>query len=183
MPTSVTVQSGSMVRGNWAGKILLPMIQGRSGRASSIGYQQGVAVGSMTSINDDAPGGRHYACNVTQSLNDGFPASPCLSITAPGFWRFRWVVKPGPRAIYVWAQQNSTGSANRPSMVVNENPAVGLNYALSASAPDGQGWQQVGPITFTANGTGVVWVELHNNFYAPLPPAISASMFDHIITT
>jgi hypothetical protein len=151
----------------------------RMGEQSTVGALQGICLGGPTSYLSDGSFGRHLQIGVTQSYADGFPSTPCLSLQQPGFWRFRWVVKSGPRAVYVWAQQNSTGSAARPSMVVKSNSVVGLSSDLSASAPNGAGWQQIGPINFTATGNGIVWVELHNNLIS----ARSASLFDHIITT
>jgi hypothetical protein len=161
-----------------ASEITYGATRDRVGTQATVGALQGISLGGPTSINGDTPMGRHLQVGVTQSLTEGFLSPPSLKLDVPGFWRFRWVVKAGPRAIYVSAKQNSTGSY-RPSMVVRKNSVVGLTADLSASAPDGVGWQQVGPITFTATGNGVVWVELHNN----QTTAISASLFDHIITT
>lgn len=183
MPQSVTNESGSIVRGNWTGKMQLYSTHNRAGESSGIGFLQGIAMGSYTSVRGDSQGGKHLQIGVTKSISDGFPASPSLMLTVPGSWRFRWAVKSGPRSVYVWAMQNSTGSANRPSMIIKSNSEVGLNADLSASAAEGEGWKQVGPINFTATGNGVVWVELHNNYYNPAPPVVSASYFDHIITT
>lgn len=143
-----------------------------------MGAVQAISLGGPTSYLSDSPNGRHLQVGVTQSLDEGFPTAPCLSLQIPGFWRFRWSIKTGQRAIYVWANQNSTGSY-RPSVVIRSNALVGMTADLSASAADGPGWQQIGPINFTATGNGVVWVELHNNNTAN----VSASLFDHIITT
>ena len=143
------------------------------------GFLQGISLGSPTSIAGDTPMGRHLQVGVTQSLGEGFPAPPSLQLNVPGFWRFRWSVKAGPRAIYVSAKQNSTGSVYRPSVILKQNNAVGLTADVSASAAAGADWQQI-PMAFTATGNGVVWVELWNNntamFNAP-------AFFDHIITT
>jgi hypothetical protein len=112
-------------------------------------------------------------------LGEGFLSPPSLKLEIPGFWRFRWVVKAGPRAIYVSAKQNATGSVYRPSVILKQNNDVGLTADLSASAAYSPDWQQI-PMAFTATGNGVVWVELWNNntamFNAP-------AFFDHIITT
>lgn len=183
MPQSVTNLSESVVRGNWSGRTQIYGIHNRGGETSANSFLQGIALSSNTSYDGEATAGRHLQVSITQSLGEGFPSAPCISLERAGFWRFRWAVKAGPRAAYVWAQQNSTGSVYRPSMVVKNNPNVGLDSDLSASAGEGPGWQQVGPITFTATGNGVVWVELHNNYTGAVPPAISASYFDHIITT
>ena len=143
------------------------------------GYVQGISLGGPTSIHGDAPMGRHLQIGVTQSLTEGFLNPPSLQLDIPGFWRFRWVVKAGPRAIYVSAKQNSTGSIYRPSVKVKKNSAVGLATDLTASAAAGGDWQQI-PIAFTATGNDVVWVELwNNNTNAFNTPAF----FDHIITT
>lgn len=178
MPTSITILSGSFVRANWAGKYRLAAHSDKNDTPKVIGFHKGIALSSMTGIGGDSPMGQHLQMYVTKSLNEGFPSAPSLEMTQPTSWRFRWSVKAGPRAVYVWASQNSTGSF-RPSMVVRSNSEVGLNADISASAPDGAGWQQIGPINFTATGNGMVWVELHNNNYAHA----SASYFDHIITT
>ncbi len=179
MPTSITHLSGSAVRGNLSGRaVTVGVRHSRMGESSTIGALEGIYLGGMSSINGDSTT-RHLQVGITQSYADGFPSAPCLSLQVPGFWRFRWSVKSGQRSVYVWAQNNSTGSAYRPSMVVKANPVVGLNADLSASAPNGVGWTQIGPITFTPTGAGVVWVELHNN----QTTAPSASLFDHIITT
>jgi len=180
MPTSIINQSGSIVRGNRASRIFITIgaIHNRMGEASTIGALQGICLGGVSSINGHSMT-RHLQVGVTQSYDDGFLSAPCLCLTQPGFWRFRWSVKNGPRAVYVWAKNDSTGSKYRPSMVVKSNPQVGLMSDISACAEDGAGWKQIGPINFIANGNGVVWVELHNNQVT----APSASYFDRIITT
>ena len=143
------------------------------------GYMQGISLGGPTSIHGDAPMGNHLQSGVTQSLTEGFPSPPSLELDVPGLWRFRWSIKAGPRAIYVSAKQNATGSAFRPSIIIRRNSAVGLNADLSASAAYGPDWQQI-PMAFTATGNGVVWVELWNNNTAMFN---SPAFFDHIITT
>ncbi len=185
----MTDLSGSLVRGNSAGRVTSFMgNRARISVQSSKGVLRGICLGGLTGIDGDTSLGRHLQVGVTQSIVEGSPSPPSLQLTIPGFWRFRWVITPGQRRISVYTKQNSTGSY-RPSLVVKANSSVGIANDLSGSAPDGTGWQTIGPIVFTATGTGVVWVELHNNeigMYNNLFPAVAynnPAYFDHIVTT
>lgn len=142
------------------------------------GYLQGINLGP-TSIHGDSPMGRNLQVGVTQSLTEGLPSPPSLQLDIPGFWRFRWAVKAGARAIYVSAKQDISSGSYRPSMIVRNNPQVGLYTDLSGSAASAAGWQQI-PLSFTATGNGVVWVELCNNDTSNYN---NPAFFDHIITT
>lgn len=212
--------SGSMVRGDLAGKMALsysfyenrqqlfsgsqqPFIfsldnkqltsgsiaaikQTRDDEAEprSVGFLQGLAFGAPTTIDGGGSFGRHMQVGVNRENNDGTPAAPSLRLDYPGMWRFRWVVKNGNRSISVSARQNSTGSF-RPSMIVRKNPGIQIFNDISASAPDGAGWVNMGPITFTASGSDVVWVELHNNNHGVMNMEgvllSQPAFFDHIV--
>lgn len=117
---------------------------------------------------------------ISKNTSDGNPSSPCLSVDVPSSWRFRWVVQPGNRSIYALAKQNSTGSVFRPRMTLKSNPNVGLTNDVSGSAPQAAGWVQIGPLSFVATATDVVWVELSNNAYSQ---SFEPALFDHIITS
>ena len=147
-----------------------------------IGALQGISLGGPTSINGDGTFGRHLQVGVTQSMSDGNPAAPCLSLDIPGMWRFRWVVKAGTRTINVNVKQAGTifTSSLRPTVVVKANPNIGLNTDISGSAVASQGWVTIGPISFIATTSGVTWVELHNNNTNEIN---TPTLFDHIVTT
>lgn len=158
-------------------------------RRGAYGYAQGIAfTGNVTSMNSDAPGGKHYQIGVGKNTTDGSPLAPCLQLDYPGSWRFRWVIKGPAKTVSVQTKQNSTGSY-RPSMVVKANPDIGIPFDVSASAADGGGWILIGPISVNPTGTGSVWVELHNNNVV-YPTAgyennetLHPALFDHIVTT
>jgi len=168
-----------------ASKIDYPFVGGTSSSLSNAcvnGWMQGISLGGPTSINGDGTFGRHMQVGVSKNTISGSPSAPCLSLDIPGMWRFRWVVKPGIRSIYVNTKQVTTilTSSLRPSIVVKANPDFGLIADVSASAATSQDWVTIGPLSFTATGTGATWVELHNNnvneFNTP-------TLFDHIIVT
>jgi len=147
-----------------------------------IGALQGVNIGGPASMDGSTAFGRNYQVGVSKSTIIGSPSAPCLSLDIPGMWRFRWVVKPGVRAIYVNTKQVTTvfTSSLRPSIVVKANPDIGLNADISASAATSQDWVTIGPLSFVATGTGVTWVELHNNNTNELN---TPAFFDHIVGT
>lgn len=153
--------------------------KGFPGRGT-VGQLQGISYsGTSTSIiGNDSTNGRHMQTGVRENTTDGSPAAPSLQLDFPGFWRFRWVVKAGTHSITVQTKQVAN-TAPFPSMIVKANPAVGLSSDLSASSAGGTGWTVIGPISFAFTGTGVVFVELHNNCLAYDSPAL----FDHIVIT
>jgi len=173
--------SGSFVRGNSSGRFFTPAaVKDRMSSYGSIGTVKGVQMGmALTSYTGDASLGKGFQSQISKSMNEGSPSTPCLSINVPGMWRFRWVVKTGARSIYVLAKQNSTGSVNRPSLIVKSNLNVGLQNDISGSAADGNNWISIGPVSFTSTGTDVVWVELWNNNYVTYE---TPALFDHIVT-
>jgi len=177
------------LKGDKAGSIPLFSYGNKSkmGGQTVIGALKGIAFsGVPTTYLDDGTFGRHMQVGVTQSMSEGNPSSPCLQLTYTGFWRFRWVIKPGPRSIYINAKQPHFLSGSfpyvnvfyPPSIIVKSNSSVGLNADISSSATVGQEWVQIS-VSFTATGTGVCWVELWNNntneYNTP-------AFFDHIIT-
>ena len=151
------------------------------GIQSVIGALKGISMGGPTSYLSDGTFGRHMQVGVTQSYNQGSPSPPCLQITYPGFWRFRWVVQVGPRSIYVNALQPTTLAYNYPpSIVVKANPAVGLYSDVTSSVANAQTWTTMGPTSFVASAKGVVWVELWNNNTNEYD---TPCYFDHIVAT
>ena len=173
--------SGSFVKGNFSGRLgSLPGNRDIAGTTRGAFTLSGIHMGGPTSVRGDTSFGRHMQIGVVKNTTDGNPSSPSLSLLIPGMWRFRWVVKAGTRSISIYAKQNSTGSAFRPSLIVKANPNVGLNNDISGSAPAGSGWQTIGPVSFTSTGTDVVWVELWNN---NLNTISQPALFDHIVAT
>lgn len=171
------LQSGSLA--------FVSMRLDNEGEPRSSGFLQGIAFGSPTTIDGGGSFGRHMQVGVNRENGDGTPSAPSLRLDYPGnMWRFRWVVKNGNRSISVSAKQNSTGSF-RPSMIIRKNPNIQIFNDISASAPDGAGWVNIGPITFTASGSDVVWVELHNNNYGTAlifgANQLAPAFFDHIV--
>jgi hypothetical protein len=154
---------------------------------SIVGWNLGLSLGGPGSmVGDDTSGIRHMNMTMQKNTTEGSPNSPCLEIGQPGFWRFRWVVKPGQRRIAVRAKQvKAVADPNwRPSMVIKANRNVGLNSDVTVLAPAGMDWVLIGPYVFTATGTDVVYVELHNNLYMNENPLQeSKAFFDHIIVT
>jgi len=146
---------------------------------------QGINLGGPSSIvGDDSIGFRNLQVGIGKNITDGNPNSPCLEIAQPGMWRFRWVVKPGQRRISVLCKQVKSATGQRPTMILKRNTAVGLNSDITVTAPAGSGWVNIGPYTFTATGTGVVYVELRNNlFMNECPLQESKALFDHIVVT
>jgi hypothetical protein len=162
--------SGSFNRGNDTGRFSTPVaINSNVTTYGSVGAVKGVMLGMVTPL----------PSQISKDTIDGSPNAPCLSIDVPSYWRFRWVVKAGIRSVYILANQNSTGSLNRPSMIVKSNPNIGLANDVVGTAADGAGWIPIGPLSFTSLGSDVVWVELWNNNYVLQTPAL----FDHIITS
>jgi hypothetical protein len=148
----------------------------------NIGYNNAVCLGGPTSADGDGTFGRHIQVGLKRNDSDGSPLSqtPCLQLTYPGLWRFRWSVQAGVRSLYINAKQPDNGiSGQRPMMVVKANPSVGLSADLMMSSAAGSDWLTIGPLTFTATAAGMVWVEVHNHCQTSNYPAL----FDHIVTT
>jgi hypothetical protein len=143
-----------------------------------VGIFNNISMGGFTDNYGDA--GKSLQSGVVQNTTEGSPSSPCLQITTPGFWRFKWTVAAGARSISVSAKQTGTTTpTTRPSLIVKSNSSIGLSADISGSAANSQGWVTIGPVSFTATGAGVTWVELHNNAFMMETPAY----FDHIVAT
>jgi len=148
--------------------------------ASVVGFNQGINLGGPTSlIGDDSYGVRHLQYAITKNTTEGNPSAPCLELSHPGMWRFRWVIKPGTRRISIRTKQIRSVSNQRPSLTIKANSVVGLNSDLVVYAPSGTDWVDIGPVVFTATGTDMVWVEIRNNLQLFNSPAY----FDHIVAT
>lgn len=168
-----------LVKGNLSGRF--SPFTGRTSlpiSASCIGVLQGINLGGPTStIGDDTWGVRNLSPMITRNNTQGNPNSPCLELTAPAMWRFRWVVKPGQRQLSIRAKQIKTFPGQRPTLIIKKNSNVGINIDIKATAPEGIDWVVIGPIIFTATGTDVVNVEVHNN----LQIQSCSAFFDHIV--
>ena len=151
-----------------------------AGSQGVVGALQGINLGGPTAMYQDNGFGRHLQTGVRKESVEGNPASPCLALDYPGFWRFRWGVTPGTRTIAVFAKQVSNVTGKRPSLIVKANPALGVNSDVSGAVGSGAGWGTIGPITVTPSGTGALWVELHNN---DTDTFSSPAFFDHIVAT
>ena len=169
-------------------------LRDRVSEPRSYGFVQGISLGGPLSSDSNANSGKIMTVGLNKENIQGNPSAPSMRLDYPSSWRFRWVVTPGARSITCLAQQNSTSSISgsfRPSMTVKSNPSIGLNYDISASAPNGNGWQTIGPINFTVTSTDQVWIELRNNNYAIpslngyllTPISSSSAYFDNITTT
>jgi len=117
---------------------------------------------------------------IAKEENEGYPSPPCLRLDYPGFWRFRWGIFPGQQSISIWTKQVSNVSGYRPQIVVKANPEFGVLSDQTATAPEGTGWVQIGPLTLTASQAGWVWVELWNrDTYTFNSPCY----FDHLVSS
>jgi hypothetical protein len=121
--------------------------------------------------------GRNLSVGVSKEVAEGNPGTPCLVLKYPGMWRFRWAVTAGARTIRVDCKQ-AYNAADYPSIIVKAS-SFGPSSDVTATSGGGTGWVTIGPASFTATGTGVVWVELWNNLKRNDAPCY----FDHIITT
>jgi hypothetical protein len=188
--SSGRTSSTTTVKGDKSGRVIsLGVYSNKVSEPKCHGFAQGIAFSAPTTIDGAGSFGRHMQVGVNQDTTQGSPSPPSLRLDFPGnMWRFRWVTKEGARSISVLSMQNSTGSY-RPSMIIKANPNIGLNNDLSASAANGSGWVNIGPIMFTSLAPDVVWVELHNNNYglsnlnaSGNPEFVKTpAYFDHII--
>jgi hypothetical protein len=149
--------------------------------ASMVPVLKGIAMGAPGSANgDDGFGMINYVFGMSKDTTEGSPGAPCIRMQYPSMFRFRWVVKPGQRRIAIRAKQAKIYSTiQRPSLIVKANPSVGIPSDIVAYAPDSSDWVLIGPTIFTATGTGMVFVEIHNNLLMSDSPAF----FDHIVAT
>lgn len=182
MPISTATGSLAMVVGGKAFRAInLAMRDSVMAEAISIGYARMTQIGGPAGYNSDVSFGRGLATGVEKNTTDGSPLSnaPSLRMVYPGMWRFRWSVRAGQRSVYVNAKQTFNTSNDRPSLIIKANPDVGLSTDVILTAADSSDWVTIGPATFTATATGMVWVELWNNCQISDCPA----SFDHIVTT
>lgn len=151
-------------------------LRGKGG-VGMAGAAKGIALGG--SLGWSTAGmtfGRVMQVGAIRDDTEGNPGTPSLKLTYPGFWRFRWVVRAGSRSIQVNVKQADNRSPY-PSLIVKANSDVGVSSDLTTTSTGGAGWVVVGPLTFTATATGLLWVELWNNTtYEPAP-----CFFDHIV--
>ena len=156
-------------------------IRDRVGEQGVVGALKGISLGGVSDWLGNSFA-RHLQPGVRQETVDGDPATPCLALDYPGFWRFRWGVTTaaGIRTIQIFAKQVSNVTGFRPSLVVKANPAIGVNSDVTGTAGSSTGWITIGPLTVTPSGNGVLWVELHNNDTSTFN---STAYFDHIVTT
>ena len=146
--------------------------------SSVIGWMQGLSIGGPTSMRGDDNYVRSLQYGVTKSVADGNPNAPCLQLTVPSMWKFRWVVKPGQRRVSIRVKQVGYYPGQRPTMTIKANTNVGLTSDTVITASDSVDWVIMQHV-FTATGTDVVFIELRNNLYINGYPAF----FDHIVVT
>lgn len=148
---------------------------------SSMGAIHAINLFTPTSIYSDSTYGLSLIYGVTRSYEEGNPNPPCLEISQPSMWRFKWTVGGGDRTISIKCKQATNSiSSSRPSMIVKANPSVGLYNDISGSAPSSTDWVTIGPISFTSIGSGSLNVELYNNSNTVDQ---SSAYFDHITAT
>lgn len=136
-------------------------VKGNYGGPGVVGALKAICIGGPTGPTGSTLGW-HLRSGVQQSNTEGTPATPSLLIGQPGQWRFRWAVKSGSQTISISVKQPSAVTPY-PTMTVKANPAIGVNVDVVGTSAGGAGWLTIGPLTVTATGIGVVWVELSNN--------------------
>lgn len=146
-----------------------------------VGYLQGLSFGGITTMYGDGntSGIRHFQIGLGRDDIEGSPAIPSLKLIYPGMWRFRWTVVAGTRTISIRTKQYDNVISQRPTIKIRSNVDVGLLSDLTSTAPTGNNWVTIGPLSFTATSTGVVWIEVWNNLNVTNKPAY----FDHIVVT
>lgn len=168
------------IKGNAAG--LASQIFANRLRWSEIGmasYVQGISIGGVFSQNSDGTFGRNIQLGVIRNNTEGSPNAPSLELHQAGFWRFRWAVTTGTRTIQINVKQPAN-LVPYPSLIIKQNPDIGINADVTGSSPGGTGWAVIGPVSITPNATGIVWVELWNNCYGS---SVGPAYFDHIVVT
>jgi len=152
----------AMVLANLSGPALVPMVDVTIRRSPIAVGGLGICICSGPSSWDGTnTSERHFQLNARRDDTEGTPSPPCLALDSWGFWRFRWAVGPGNRSLTCFAKQVSN-VANRPSIVLKTNTSVGLNADVTAVMGSSADWISA-TASFVATGTGMVWVELHNN--------------------
>lgn len=117
-----------------------------------------------------------------RSDSEGSPGTPCLDLARYGAYRFRWAIIPGARTISVRVKQPGN-LVGYPTLVIKACAAVGLAADVVGMSAGGTGWVTIGPIGFSATGSGSVWVELHNNTSRTKPTDVVNCFFDHLVAT
>ena len=97
-----------------------------------------------------------------EDLIEGYTSSPCLRMDAKGKWRFRWALTIAQHSISVFVKQADNLSP-RPSLVVKNNPAIGIPADIEVFAPPSTDWIQISSGTFPVTAVGATWVELKCN--------------------
>lgn len=115
-----------------------------------------------------------------EDFSQGNPGQPSLRMDAKGTWRFRWAMQPGAHTISVNVL-HAINQNPRPSMVVKNNPGIGINVDIETFAASGTGWVIIMSPLFTTSALGVTWVELRNNLETNV--GASPCYWDHVVKT
>lgn len=148
---------------------------------SSMGAIHAINLFTPTSIYSDSTYGLSLIYGVTRSYTEGSPESPCLEMSQPGMYKFKWSVSTGVRTFSINCKQASNSvSASRPSVTIKANPDIGLYNDITGSASPSTDWVVIGPLSFSASNKGCLTVELYNNSNTVNQ---SSTFFDHINAT
>jgi hypothetical protein len=141
--------------------VAVPSVKANKSGWGSIAVLQGINIGGQMGpiTGNTLP----LQALVARSDSQGTPSSPSIVLYGPTYWRFRWTIRVGTQTLRVSCLQAGNESP-RPTMVIKANTDVGLNADVSGSAPSSTGWVVIGPLSVTANATGAVFVEFHNNY-------------------
>lgn len=155
-------------------------VKARIGQSSSIGILQGINLGSLQSPYSSST----YQCLMTmvrRENTEGSPGPPCIALTGPTMFHFRWSLHNGSNTLTIQCKQVVNANP-RPTVTVKANPSCGVNVDVSATAPSGTGWVTV-TVTVSATCTtttdNAVVVELRNNYMVDY----QTCYFDNISTT
>jgi hypothetical protein len=155
------------IRGNLSGPaFVLGGLENVTGRPGGPGLL-GLAFGGFSSWRGTDTADRHWQFGARRETVEGDPLPDSLALEYPGFWRFRWAVGPGNRSLSIFVKQDCN-LADRPSIVLKSNTDVGLLADVTTVAGSSITWIGM-TAAFVATGTGMIWVELHNNLTAAVP--------------
>ena len=132
----------------------------------------GISLGGPVSWDGSGSYGRSLQVGAQESAAQGYPSSPSLELSQQGFWRFRWTVLAGTRTVSIAVMQ-PINVTPYPTLVVKQNPSIGVNSDVTATSPGGASWVTLGPATVSPSSEGVLWVELHNNIS---PSTVAATL-------
>lgn len=107
--------------------------------------------------------GSEYMVNSRKDLTEGNPSAPSLYMSSQGKWGFKWILNAGTRTISIDCKQ-PVNLSPRPTLTVLKDVSLGINSDMTGTATSGTGWVTIGPVTITPTATGVVWVELRNEY-------------------